>query len=275
MLIFLFILLHHFSFGQYFPFESKQLSSDLIKLKSIEKAHFNIYILDTILNRENLFLKVPENAPHGYYEAYYNNDTLKLALIYYNYGEGSFLQQFYIDGAMKSDTEYNINGKAHGLHIVYDKEGNEIVHQEYTNGQLYEQYDYHKNWKCNRTAQLNKKNKIAACYYFLSTPSRNRTEYIKLNKDGTCMFYYSINNLSEMYLLTGNWKFVQDHLEITYDKNDYQIQSIKKYILIRPNLFSSIRLVEFKDQYIEWYHSDYNKLKNCRNLDKLTIKQRS
>lgn len=272
MLTLLFILLYHFSIGQYFPFESKQLSCDLIKLKSIEKAHFNIYILDTILDHESLFLKVPENSPPGYYEAYYDNDSLKLALVYYNYGEGSFVQQFYINGAMKSDTEYNIKGKAHGLHTVYDKEGNEIVHQEYNNGQLYEQYDYLKNWQFNRTAQLKRKNKIAACYYFLSTPSRNRTEYIRLKKDGTCMLYYTIKNLSELNLLKGNWKFVQDHLEIKFEKNDYQIQSNKKYILVRPNIFSSIRLVEFKDQYIEWYHSDFNKLKNCRNLDKLIIK---
>jgi len=244
----------------YFPLDT--LTNDDIKLELINFRYGHTYQFTTTITNDSVFLIMPLGVPKGYYEAYYNNDTNCLALVYYNYGARTYGQQFYADGSMKGDTEYNRLGDFHGLHVIYDRKGEEVWHAEYNFGVLEPEYDLNYLEVDNSTAILLKNKGAFGTYEFTPTPSRSRRDRIYLREDSTFTYECSRSRCHWCDRYEGKWEAESDFIILTLkEKNVWRTDS-RKFALAANVQLTRIELIEVKDWGVEWYNSEYRKVKN-------------
>lgn len=247
-----------FAIGQttFLPLDS--LSKDDLELRIINVPALNIYSFSTTIQQDSVLLVLPKGLPRGYYEAYYDNDTNKLALAYYNYGWSAYVQQFYKNGAIKCDIECNSQGAWHGLHILYYRDGTEAWHAEFIHGTLDKRYrlDYLAVENVTKAALQSKR--IFGKYLFTPTPSRARRDQIELKEDSTFIYTTSTNQkpLSDSY--TGEWYLEKDYLVLNIEEDVWQFPSRKFVVKGTVNL-TRLELIEIKDWGVEWYGSEYKK----------------
>ncbi len=236
------------------------LSVDDIVLREIDLRLFNRYQFETALVSDSVLLLIPKGLPFGYFEVYYENDTNKLALIYYNYGRSAYAQQFYKNGAIKSDTEYSVGGKRHGVHVVYDRQGNEIWHAEYHNGQLDRKYHLDYITNDNVTTEAINTGRAFGVYEFLPTPSRARKDRIVLNRDTTFVYYDSNSSCDFCVERQGTWVENNGFLLLRLNDEKYWRSQNRKMVIKATTRLMQLELLEVRDCGIDWYHSNYYKL---------------
>lgn len=247
--------------SSYFPIDT--LDANAIRLDQIDHWQGNTFIFQTPIYNDSVCLVVPPSLAKGYYEVYYDNNSNKLALTYYNYGRSRYTQQYYKDGSMKSDTEYNRQGLRHGLHVIYDRNGEEIWHANYYWGQLDDKYysDYLE--KANYTLEAMQVGVAWGTYEFKSTPSRARHDRITLQKDSTFSYQrYNIGKASWNPLAQGIW-YIQDHmLHLQISTPNVWKYTQRKFIITGNRLRKKLELVEVKPWGLDWYYSEYKKRRN-------------
>ena len=244
--------------SSYFPTDT--LSSDDLQLEQIDVRYGNTYYFKTTIEEDSIFLILPKGLPNGYYEAYYNNDTNRLALVYYKNGARSYGQQFYANGSIKSDTEYNRFDELHGLHILYQRTGAEAWHAEYDFGELDSRYRLDYLEVENSTAILIKNKAAFGTYEFLPTPSRGRRDRIHLKEDGVFTYECSVGNCNWCGNYTGRWKQEGDFLYLELDDPTLWINPVRKFAITATALLKQLELVEVKNWGVEWYNSEYKKV---------------
>lgn len=244
----------------YFPLDT--LSNNDIVLKSINFRYGHTYQFKTRISEDSIFLILPPNLPKGYFEAYYNNDTNKLALVYYNSGSQTYGQQFYINNGMKSDTEYNRVGVLHGLHVLYDKKGEEVWHAEYNFGVLDKRYDLTYLEQENKTALLLKNKSAFGWYEFTPTPSRGRQDKIHLKEDYTFVYEYSTNTCIYCNSSNGTWQAIDNYIILKLNNKTLWRANPRKFAIATNPKQTRLELIEIKDWGVEWYNSEYLKIKN-------------
>lgn len=245
--------------SNYFPLDT--LSSDDVQLAEISVLYGNTYYFTTTITDDSVFLILPKGLPKGYYEAYYDNDTNRLALVYYNNGAKTYGQQFYADGSMKSDTEYNRLGDLHNLHVLYNRRSEEVWHAEYYFGVLEPQYDLEYLMVENSTDTLLKNKAAFGWYEFTPTPSRARRDRIELQEDGHFIYEYSTNGCHWCSRYEGKWKQVKDFLVLQLNDTTVWKTPVRKFAITATALLKRLELIEVKDWGVEWYHSEYKKVK--------------
>jgi len=203
-------------------------------------------------------------VPRGYYEAYYENDTNRLALVYYNNGATTYGQQFYADGTMKSDAEYNSIGQFHGLQIWYNRKGEEVWHTEYNWGVLKPQYDLEYLKLENKTQVLLDNKKGFGLYEFTPTASRARREQIQLNDNGTFVYKNTTHTCHYCNRYEGKWTILDNFLYLELEDPTGWRTPIRKFAITATNRLTRLELIEVKDWGVEWYHSEYKKV-NLKN----------
>lgn len=234
------------------------LSKDDLALSIINLSALNIYSFSTTITQDSVLLVLPEGLPRGYYEAYYDNDTNKLALAYYNYGWSAYVQQFYRNGAIKSDTECDGRGVWHGLHILYYRDGTEAWHAEFTHGVLDKRYrlDYLEVENVTQAALQTKR--LFGQYLFTPTPSRARRDQIELKADGTFTYTASTYQKPLSAVYHGQWYLEEDYLVLRIEGDIWQFATRKFVVKGTVNL-THLELIEIKDWGVEWYRSEYQK----------------
>lgn len=235
------------------------LSNDDVVLAEIfEPYQRNNYFFSTVLVDDSCFLQIPKKLPKGYYEAYYNADTNQLALVYYSNGVHSYGQQFYKDGSMKSDSEYNKYGDLHGLHVLYHKSGEELWHAEYYFGALEPKYNLKYLQEENYTAQALKNQKGFGVYVFEPTPSRARREKIILSDNHRFIYQNSLNFNHYCNQYEGTWQFDNTYLVLQLDQSAVWFSNPKRFAIVQQSY--GLMLLEVKDWGVEWYNSEFIKL---------------
>lgn len=203
---------------------------------------------------------MPNNLPPGYYEAYYEQDTNQLALNYYSYGMSNYAQQYYKSGAMKSDSEYNQIGQRHGVHVLYNRAGEEIWYAIYDKGELEYKYTFAYAKKRNRTKQATKAGKLVGRYQFTPTPSRARKDYIELQEGGTFLYAYSTQDCDYCEKAKGKWEVIDNYLRFELEENkEAWIYPQREMILVGQGKLRNLQLVDRKPWGLDWYHSEYSK----------------
>ncbi len=248
-------------YGQENYFILDTLSSDDIYLEDIDFRYGHTYQFTTTIKNDSTFLILPSGVPKGYYEAYYDKDTNRLALVYYNNGTQTYGQQFYADGTMKSDTEYNATGEFHGLQVLYNRKGEEVWHAEYVMGILKPQYDLTQLKMINKTQLLLQNKKGFGWYVFTPTPSRARRERIQLNSDQTFLYENSTRDCHYCNRYKGTWTAVDNFIYLTLIDSTGWRGTTRKFAITATNRFTHLELIEVKDWGVEWYHSEYRKVK--------------
>ncbi len=244
----------------YFPLDS--LSNNEIKLELIDFSYGHTYQFTTSISNDSSLLILPKGLPKGYYEAYYNNDTNRLALVYYNNGAHSYGQQFYADGSMKCDIEYNRFGDFHGLYVIYDRTGEEVWHAEYNFGVLEPKYDLNYLEVENATAMLLQNKAAFGIYEFTPTPSRARRDRIHLKADNTFSYQCSRNQQHWCDNYDGTWEAAGDFIILTLNDKSIWRTPFRKFAITANLSFTHLELIEVKDWGVEWYNSEYRKIKN-------------
>jgi len=243
----------------YFPLDT--LSKDDIKLEQINRRTLNWYQFKTTIHNDSVYYLLPTGLPRGYYEAYYDNDTSKLALAYYNFGWSGYSQQFYKNGAMKSDTEYNGRGLRDGLHVIYARNGEEQWHAEFEVGALDRRYRLDYLEVENMTKVALKSKKAFGVYEFLPTPSRARKDRIILRADSTFEYVASSPNCDFCQSYQGDWTVETPYLLLTIRKKGYWRKDTRRFAITASPKLTNLELVEVKDWGVEWYNSEYRKKK--------------
>lgn len=241
----------------YLPLDT--LSKDDLKLNKIYLRQFNYYHFNTAMESDSSLLVLPEGLPKGYYEVYYKQDTNRLALAYYNTGRAAFVQQFYLDGSMKSDTECNTKGKWHGLHIVYARDGNEIWHAEYQFGELDKRYRLDYLAVENSTAQAIATQKAFGKYTFSSTPSRARHDQIELLPNGTFNYHLLDQNDRISNTYAGTWSVAENYITLRLSQDNIWLQPTRKFAITATVNLTALELIEVKEWGVDWYYSEYKK----------------
>ena len=245
--------------SSYFPLDT--LSSDDLQLEQINIRYGHTYFFTTTIETDSIFLILPKGLPEGYYEAYYYNDTNRLALVYYNNGARTYGQQFYADGSIKSDTEYNRLGDLHGLHILYQRTGIEAWHAEYELGVLDRRYRLDYLEVENSTKILLKTKKAFGTYEFLPTPSRGRRDRIHLEEGGTFLYECSIGDCDWCGKYKGKWWQEDDFLFLEIEDKTLWTNTIRKFAITATVMLKQLELIEVKPWGVEWYNSEYRKVK--------------
>lgn len=244
--------------GQATNLTSVHLSADMVVLSRINQGvHHNNYSFNTLLESEGVFLKLPKGLPRGYFEAYYNGDTNRLALVFYNNGPNSYGQQFYKNGSMKSDSEYNKFGDLHGLHVMYDKTGEELWHAEYYFGILDYKYNLKYLQQINKTSVLLQNKAAFGSYVFEPTPSRARREKIVLSENYRFTYQNHLNSPSNQGAYHGRWKQQDGFLLLELLTPDIWYCNPKKMVI--STIAKQQILLEVKDWGVEWYNSEFVK----------------
>lgn len=244
--------------GNYFTFDT--LSNDEIYLEDIDFRYGHTYQFTTNITNDSIFLILPKGVPKGYYEAYYDGDTNRLALVYYNNGARTYGQQFYADGTMKSDVEYNSVGQFHGLQIWYNRSGEEVWHAEYDFGALRSQYDLEYLELENETQVLLANKKGFGLYEFTPTPSRARRERIELNENGTFVYENSTRACHYCNRYEGTWLAADNFLYLELKDSTGWRTPIRKFAITATARLTRLELMEVKDWGVEWYNSEYRKV---------------
>lgn len=239
-----------------------------VKLECIDLRHGNTYRFQDSITEENLLFIMSPGLPRGYYEAYYDNDTNRLALAYYNFGKRSYLQQFYKDGRIKSDTEYDAFGNMHGLHILYDQAGDELWHVDYFHGMVEEKYTLEYLAIFNYTKELMHKEKAWGCYEFSPTPMRERHDQIHLKSDGTFSYHNFKADCDCRRHSEGVWTMEGDLLKLTVASKDIWRTDTKFFALIATHRLKRVRLIEILPQGLHWYASEYWYCRKCKCIEK-------
>ena len=246
----------------YFPLDS--LSRDDIVLEQIDLRFGNTYRFKTLVIKDSIFLNIPTFLPKGYYEVYYDNDTNRLALTYYNFGNKSYCQQFYKDGSMKSDSEYDRYGNMHGLHVLYNQNGDEIWHADYWHGSLELKYSLEYTEVFNYTEELIKNGKAWGCFEFSPTPMRERHDQIQLRADGTFSFHNFKADCDCSRHAEGKWFLKDKLLHLTADKKDvWPSGNSRKFAIIANRKAKNPVLVEVMPWGANWYGSEFWLCKKC------------
>lgn len=245
--------------GQTNYFQLDTLSNNNIKLDLINFRYGHTYQFTSTITNDSTFLILPNGVPKGYYEAYYDNDTNRLALVYYNNGARTYGQQFYADGTMKSDTEYNSAGEFHGLHTIYDRKGEEVWHAEYSFGLLKPQYDLVYLELENETSTLLENKQAFGVYEFLPTPSRGRRERIHLNEDQTFVYENSTHNCHFCHRYKGHWRTVGNFILLSLEEGNVWRTATRKFAITATTRLTQLELMEVKAWGVEWYNSEYQK----------------
>ncbi len=256
-----------FAQGTYFPSDS--LSNNDIILYEINEKHTNTYIFNSTIDQDSVFLVIPPELPLGYFEAYYYNDTNRIALLYYNNGVHSYCQQFYADGSMKSDSEYNKFGDLHGLHVIFDRKGEEVWHAEYYFGELEREYNYEFLEIENATILLLKNKQAFGTYTFTPTPSRARRDKIILRENKSFTYRNTKNNCHYCNSYEGKWVNSGNYIILTPDKSDIWRTPDRKFAITASPQLTNLKLIEVKDWGVEWYNSEYRKTKKNVSLSKI------
>lgn len=246
--------------GQANYFILDTLSNNDIYLEEVDYRYGCTYQFTTEIINDSIFLILPEGVPRGYYEAYYDNDTNRLALVYYNNGSMTYGQQFYADGTMKSDTEYNSVGAFHGLQIWYNRSGVEVWHAEYDFGLLKPQYDLAYLELENETEVLLDNKKGFGLYTFTPTPSRARREQIQLNENGTFVYENSTYDCHYCNRYEGTWTAADNFIYLELKDPRGWRTPIRKFAITATARLTRLELMEVKDWGVEWYHSEYRKI---------------
>lgn len=241
-------------------FELDTLSNNAIQLEAINFRYGHSYQFTTNITNDSLFLVMPKGIPKGYYEAYYHQDTNCLAMVYYNNGHRSYGQQFYANGAMKGDTEYNAQGQLHGLQVLYDRKGEELWHAEYVWDILEPQYDLKELMANNLTQQLILNPIAFGWYTFTPTPSRARRDRIHLKKEGTFIYQYSTYDCHFCFSSTGTWSLEGEYLRLALEDKTIWRTPYRKFALTANPQRTRLELLEVKDWGVEWYNSEYQKV---------------
>lgn len=242
----------------YFPTDTLRIED--LKLEKINFRYGHTYQFKTEITNDSIFWIMPKDLPKGYYEAYYNNDTNRLALVYYKEGARTYCQQFYTNGSMKSDTEYNVGNEMHGLHVLYDRNGEEIWHAVYSHGFLEPQYDLYFLEFYNQTEKLLQNKKAFGIYEFLPTPSRGRKERIYLSENQIFEYEYSTDHCEWCYKNKGIWKQEGNFIVLEIENKKLWSNPIRKFAITANKQLKNIELIEVADWGVKWYESEYSKI---------------
>jgi hypothetical protein len=245
------------------PFDT--LSRDDIFLLEIDLRYGNSYKFTTNIVSDSVIFILPNSLAKGYYEAYFNNDSNRLALAYYNFGNKSYAQQFYADGSMKSDSEYDRYGYMHGMHTVYDRNADEIWHADYWHGSLDLKYTFEYLEAYNYTDEFISSNKAWGCYEFSPSPMRERHDQIHLRKDGSFSYHNFKADCDCRRHSEGKWTFEKGLLLLHIDKKDVWLQGAqRRFALIARRKSKKPVLVEVSEVGLNWYASEYYYCKKCQ-----------
>ena len=244
------------------PFDT--LDAAAVKLSIINLKYGNTYVFELLIEKDSVVYVMPNTLPKGYYEAYYEKDTNRLALTYYNFGRRSYVQQFYRDGSIKSDSEYDAFGNMHGLHVVYDQEGNELWHVDYYHRNPEEKYTLDYLDRYNYTKEILLNGKAWGCYEFSPTPMRERHDQISLNKDGTFDYHNFMADCDCRRHSKGIWTVNEDNLlKLTVNNKEVWNRETKYYAIISTHKHKRIQLIEVLSSGLHWYASEYWFCKRC------------
>lgn len=243
----------------YFPTDTLRIED--LKLEKINFRYGHTYQFKTTITTDSVFWVLPKALPKGYYEAYYQNDTNRLALVYYKEGARTYGQQFYADGSMKSDTEYNIWGDLHGLHVLYDRNGEEIWHAVYQYGLVEPQYDLYFLNLYNKTAKLLQNQKAFGVYEFHPTPSRGRKDRIHLKPNHHFVYEYSTDLCEWCYSSTGIWRAEGDFIILEIENKKIWSNPTRKFAITANKQMKQLEMMEVADWGVRWYNSEYLKVR--------------
>ncbi len=242
----------------YFPIDT--LNKNALELEKINYRALNIYKFNVQISSDSVFLMLPKGLPRGYYEVCYDNNPQQLALIYYNYGAAAYCQQFYKNGAMKSDSEYHPLGVLHGVHVLYSREGDEIWHAEYTFGELDKRYRLDYLEVENSTLKAIRTQKAFGTYIFEPTPSRARRDKIELRTNGHFLYWASHNDCHYCLSYTGRWRQEGNFIVLQLSKNNIWQNATRQFAILATPRLTGLELIEVKEWGVEWYHSEYKKI---------------
>ncbi|MCP4438523.1 MAG: hypothetical protein GY810_06225 [Aureispira sp.] len=244
--------------SSYFPIDT--LDANDIRLEQIDHWQGNTFVFKTTITTDSICLIMPSGLAKGYYEVYYDNDSNKLALTYYNYGRSRYTQQYYKDGSMKSDTEYNRYGLRYGLHVIYDRSGEEAWHANYYWGDLDDKYYVDYLDKANYTLEAMEAGAAWGTYEFRPTPSRARHDRIILQKDSTFSYQrYDITKASWGPIYQGTWWTQNNLLQLQLSSPAIWKYPQRDFIITGNRLRKKLELIEVKPWGLDWYYSEYKK----------------
>lgn len=250
------------------PFDT--MSRDDIILVEIDFRHGNSYKFKTKILSDSQIYILPKSLAKGYYEAFYNNDSNRLALSYYNFGSKSYAQQFYADGSMKSDSEYDRFGYMHGMHTVYDRNADEIWHADYWHGTLEVKHTEKYLDSYNYTDEFVRSNKAWGCYEFSPSPMRERHEHIQLRKDGIFSYQNLKSNSDYSRHSEGKWTIEKGLIVMHLDKKEVWAQGAQRqFALIANRMSKKPVLVEVTEFGLNWYVSEFYYCKKCQCITNL------
>jgi hypothetical protein len=245
----------------YFPMDS--LNADSVELLEIDLRHGNTYRFRHFLREDSVYLLMPPQLPKGYYEAYYDGDTNKLALTYYRFGRHSYAQQYYRDGSMKSDTEYDRYGLRHGMHVLYDRAGEELWHVDFYRGALEKEYSPAYIEAYNYTQVLIENGKAWGCYEFEPTPMRARHDQLHLREDGTFSYHNFKADCPCRRHSEGKWTLKGDRLELSVDNEEVWGQKKRVYVILANRRHKRRQLIWMRPWGAHWYASEYWFCRRC------------
>jgi len=252
-----------FAFCQYPDLVFDTLSRSDIELVEIDIINGNNYRFLTYIESDSNIYLMPTLIATGYYEAYYHNDSNQLAFAYYNFGKKSYSQQFYSDGNMKADSEYDQFGNMHGLHVVFDRNGEEIWHADYWHGGIELRHTKRYLEVYNYTTELIKSKKAFGCYIFKPTAMRERHDEISLNEDGSFSFHNYKADCDCNRHSKGRWKLEDGLLRLSADNPKIWPNNKEKTFAIISKNGRNPLLVEYSIYGLNWYASEYYKCKKC------------
>ena len=262
------ILLPLGTFCQLHTIDFDTLTRADLELVEIDLINGNNYRFTTHIESDNNIYLMPAMLPKGYFEAYYHKDSNHLAFTYYNFGKKSYSQQFYFDGSMKSDSEYDQYGNMHGMHVIFDRNGEEIWHADYWHGEP--ELRHTKNYLdvFNYTSELIKSKKAFGCYVFNPTPMRERHDEISLNSDGSFQFHNYKSNCDCNRHSNGKWRLEDGLLKLEAENPKiWPLGKEKTFALISKNGRNPV-LVEYSNFGLNWYASEFYKCKKCNCYQK-------
>lgn len=263
-LIFQLLLIISVAFAQSNAYRSDTISRNDIQLHEIDLRHGNTYHFNTLIQSDSSIFIMPTMLPKGYFEAFYNKDTNKLAFTFYNFGNKSYSQQFYADGSMKADSEYDKYGNMHGLHVVFDRNGEEIWHADYWHGSTESSYNaaYLEVYNYTETLILNKK--AFGCYVFKPTPMRERHDEIFLKPDGSFSFHNYKSDCDCNRHSKGTWTLKDGLLQLKADNPKIWPLGTEKTFALIAKRGRKPFLIEYNSFGLNWYASEFYKCKKCK-----------
>ena len=266
-LLFILLLISFKIKSQIKPVHFDTIQRTDLELMEIDLDNGNNYRFNTQIDSDSVIFSMPAMLPKGYFEAYYQNDSNLLAFTYYNFGNKPYLQQFYLDGSMKADSEYDKFGNMHGLHVVFDRNGEEIWHADYWHGAPESKYTekYLKLYTC--TEKLITEKKAFGCYIFEPTPMRERKDEILLKADGSFVFHNYKADCDCNRHSKGIWKLENGLLKLQAENSKIWPQGTVKTFAILANKGRNAVLVEINSYGLNWYASEFYKCKKCSCFD--------